>query len=59
MDKKTIKIRDKLVEVKNGKIKATTEEIRHPDGHIDVVIHVPCLQIVAKKGVQYADLQPI
>ena len=45
-----IRIGDKLVEVDaSGKIKATTEEIRHPDGRIDIVIHVPCLQIQAKK----------
>ncbi len=46
-----IRIGDKLVEADaSGKIKATTEEVRHPDGHIDVIIHVPCLQIAAKKG---------
>ncbi len=46
-----IRIGDKLVEADaSGIIKATAEEIRHPDGHIDVVIHVPCLQIAAKKG---------
>ena len=49
-----VKIGDKLVEVENGVIKATAEEIRHPDGRIDVIIHVPCLQIKAentlKKG---------
>lgn len=44
------RIGDKLVEVKNGVIEATAEEIRHPDGRVDVVIHVPCLQIQAKKG---------
>ncbi len=44
-------IGDKLVEVDaSGKIKATVEEVRHPDGHIDCIIHVPCLQIQAKKG---------
>ena len=43
------KIGDKLVEVENGKIKATAEEIRHPDGRIDVVVHIPCLRIQAKK----------
>ena len=46
-----IKIGDKLVEADaSGKIKATAEEIRHPDGRVDVVIHVPCLKIQAKKG---------
>ena len=49
MDKKTIKIRDKLVEVENGKIKTAAEEIRHPDGRVDVIIHVPCQTIAAKK----------
>ncbi len=45
-----IRIDDKLVEADaSGKIKATAEEIRHPDGHVDVVIHIPCLQIQAKK----------
>lgn len=42
------RIGDKLVEVKNGKIKATAEEIRHPDGRVDVVVHIPCLQIASK-----------
>lgn len=28
--------------------KATAEEIKHPDGRIDVIVHVPCLQIKAK-----------
>ena len=41
-------IGDKLVEVENGVIKATAEEIHRPDGRVDVVIHVPCLQIQAK-----------
>ncbi len=45
-----IKIGDKLVEADaSGKIKATAEEIRHPDGRVDVVVHIPCLQIQAKK----------
>ena len=44
-----IRIDDKLVEVENGKIKATAEEIKRPDGRVDVVIHVPCLKIQAKK----------
>ena len=43
-----VQIGDKMVEVEDGVIKATAEEIRHPDGRIDVVIHVPCLQIIAK-----------
>ena len=45
-----IRIDDKLVEADaSGKIKATAEEIRRPDGHVDVIVHVPCLQIAAKK----------
>ena len=45
-----IKIGDKLVEADaSGKIKATTEEVKRPDGRIDIIIHVPCLQIEAKK----------
>lgn len=43
------RIGDKLVEVENGVIKATAEEIRHPDGRVDVVVKIPCLQIQAKK----------
>ena len=48
-----IKIGDKLVEAdENGVIKATAEEIRRPDGRVDVIIKVPCLQIASdiKKG---------
>ena len=47
-----VKIGDKLVKVEDGVIKATAEEIHHPDGRVDVIIHVPCLQIKAetKKG---------
>ena len=47
--KKTIRINDKLVEVDTSSgvpvIKATTEEIRHPDGRVDILIHIPCMQI--------------
>ena len=44
-----VRIGDKLVEVDaSGKIQATAEEIRHPDGHVDVIILVPCLRIQAK-----------
>lgn len=43
-----VKIGDKLVEVENGVIKATAEEIRHPDGRVDVVVRVPCLQIASE-----------
>lgn len=49
-----VKIKDKLVDVDISSgvptIKATAEEIRHPDGRVDVIIHVPCMQISAKKG---------
>ncbi len=43
-----VRVGDKMVEVKDGVIKATAEEIRHLDGRIDVVVHIPCLQIMAK-----------
>lgn len=44
-----MKIGNKIVEVDaSGKIKATAEEIRHPDGRVDIVIKVPCLQIASK-----------
>ncbi len=42
------RIGDKVVEIQDGVIKATAEEIRHPDGRTDVIVHVPCLQITAK-----------
>ena len=42
------RIGDKLVEIENGVINATAEEIKRPDGRIDVVISVPCLQIIGK-----------
>ena len=43
------RIGDKLVEVENGVIKGTwTEKIRHPDGRVGVIVHVPCLQIQSK-----------
>jgi len=51
-----IKIGDKVVDVDDSSgrlvIKATAEEIKHPDGRVDVVIHVPCMQIAGniKKG---------
>ena len=49
-----VRIGDKLVEAEaneNGVpvIKTWSEEIKHPDGRVDVVVHVPCLQIQAKK----------
>ena len=44
-----IRIGDKLVEADaSGKIKATAEEICRPGGRVDVVVHIPCLQIQAK-----------
>lgn len=49
-----LKIGDKVVEAEVGPngvpvIKATSEEIRHPDGRVDVIVHVPCLTIEVKK----------
>lgn len=44
-----VRIGDKLVEVENGVIKTTAKEIRHPDGRIDVVVSIPCLQIQSRK----------
>lgn len=45
-----VQIGDKIVEAdSSGVVKATAERIEHPDGRIDVIIHVPCLQIAAKK----------
>lgn len=48
-----MKIGDKLVEVDTSSgvptVKATAETIRHPDGRVDVRIHVPCLQIKAER----------
>ena len=48
-----LRIKDKIVKVdriENGipVIKAKAEEIRHPDGRVDVIIRVPCLQIQNK-----------
>jgi hypothetical protein len=44
-----LKIGDKLIEVDSSKvIKATSKEIRHPDGRVDIEIHVPCLKIMPK-----------
>lgn len=53
-DKKYLRIKDKLVEIarfdENGKpvIEATSTEVRHDDGRVDVTVHVPCLQIAGK-----------
>lgn len=47
-----IKIGDKLVEADNSSgvpvIKATAEEIHHPDGRVDVLIHIPCLTLITE-----------
>ena len=43
-----VRIGDKIVEVENGVIKATAEEIPGPDGRVDVIVLVPCLQIVGE-----------
>ena len=54
----TVKIGNKVIPVSgykevNGKkvpvIKAESEEIRHPDGRIDIIIKVPILKMEAKK----------
>ena len=29
-------------------IKAETEEIRHSDGRVDIIVHVPCLKMELK-----------
>lgn len=48
-----IKIGDKLVKVDaRGIIKATSEEIKHPDGRVDVIIRVPSLKIMNKQIVK-------
>lgn len=45
-----LRIGDKVVEVEmvNGVpvIRASAEEIKHPDGRQDVIVHVPCLQLI-------------
>ncbi len=53
-EKMTIRIGGRLVEIDrfvNGipVIKATAEEIKHPDGRQDVVVHVPCLKLAAEQ----------
>lgn len=54
----TVKVDGRIVPVSgykevNGKkvpiIKAETEEIRHPDGRIDIIVKVPFLRMEAKK----------
>lgn len=45
-----LKIGDRMVECdENRVIKATSREIRHPDGRVDIEIHVPSLKIQAKQ----------
>jgi hypothetical protein len=48
-----LRIGDRVVDVEmvNGipTIKADAEEIRHPDGRIDVIVHVPCFSLGATK----------
>ncbi len=49
--KKYMKIGDKAIEIDaDGKpvIECISEEKTYPDGHVDVTIHVPCLQIISK-----------
>jgi len=50
-----LKIGNRVVEIdriENGVpvIKADSEEIHHPDGRVDVVIKVPCLNIQPKSN---------
>jgi hypothetical protein len=49
-----VRVGNRLLEVdhyENGVpiIKAIPQEIRHPDGRVDITIHVPCLNIAVKK----------
>jgi len=45
-----LKIGDKLVDCdENGIVKATSREIKHKNGRIDVEIYVPCLKIQGKQ----------
>ena len=45
-----IKLGDRLVECdERGVIKATSKEIKHPDGRVDIEIHVPSLKIQGKQ----------
>lgn len=46
-----VQIGDKIVEAdSSGVVEAKVERVEHPDGRVDVIIHVPCLQIAAKKA---------
>ena len=45
-----VQIGDKIVEAdSSGVVKATSERVEHPDGRIDIIVHIPCLQIAAEK----------
>jgi hypothetical protein len=46
-----IRIMDKMVDAEVGPngvpiIKCTTKEVKNPDGSTDVVVSVPCLQVI-------------
>ena len=50
-----IKIGDKVVNAEVGDngvpvIQATAERIEHEDGRIDVIIHVPCFNLIGKQN---------
>ena len=50
-----LKIGDRMVECdENMVIKATSNEIRNPDGRVDVEIHVPSLKIQSRQPVKEA-----
>ena len=50
-----VQIGDKLVDAELNEagvpiVKTWSEEIRHADGRVDVIVHVPCLKIQAKEN---------
>lgn len=49
-----MKFGNKIVDVDTSlgvpTIKARVEEVRHSDGRIDQIVHVPCLTIASKKN---------
>jgi len=48
-----LKIGNRMVECdENRVIRATSKEILHPDGHVDVEIHVPSLKIQGKQPIK-------
>jgi hypothetical protein len=54
-EKIKIRLGGKVVEAEIGPdgrpvIKARAEEIKHPDGRQDVIVHVPCSKIGAKQN---------